>query len=71
MTTLLDRIWDANVVDSIGDGVDLLYIDRHLVQEVSSPQAFESLRLSNRTVRRPDRAIAVADHAVPTGWRRR
>ena len=66
MTTLLDRIWDAHVVDTISDGVDLLYIDRHLVQEVSSPQAFESLRLTNRRVRRPDRTVAVADHAVPT-----
>ncbi len=66
MTTLLDRIWNAHVVDTLGDGVDLLYIDQHLVQEVSSPQAFESLRQAGRPVRRPDRTVAVADHAVPT-----
>ena len=66
MTTLLDRIWDAHVVDHMGDGVDLLYIDRHLVQEVSSPQAFDGLRAAGRPVRRPGATIAVADHAVPT-----
>jgi 3-isopropylmalate/(R)-2-methylmalate dehydratase large subunit len=69
MTTLLDRIWDAHVVDTLGDGVDLLYIDRHLVQEVSSPQAFDGLRAAGRRVRRPDATIAVADHAVPTQGR--
>ncbi len=69
MATLLDRIWDAHVVDQAADGVDLLYIDRHLVQEVSSPQAFAGLRLTKRAVRRPDATIAVADHAVPTRGR--
>ena len=69
MTTLLDRIWDAHVVDTTPDGTDLLYIDRHLVQEVSSPQAFDGLRAAGRPVRRPDCTLAVADHAVPTRGR--
>jgi len=59
--TLLDRLWDAHEVAN-----DLLYIDLHLVHEVTSPQAFESLRLNGRTVRRPDRTLATADHNVPT-----
>ncbi len=66
MTTLLDRIWDAHVVDTTPDGTDLLYIDLHLVQEVSSPQAFDGLRATGRRVRRPEATLAVADHAVPT-----
>jgi 3-isopropylmalate/(R)-2-methylmalate dehydratase large subunit len=69
--TLLDRIWDAHVVDRLGDGTDLLYIDRHLVQEVSSPQAFAGLQAAGRAVRRPDATLAVADHAVPTQGRDR
>src|SRR4051795_1761797 len=60
-TTLFDKIWQAHeVTDS------LLYIDLHLVHEVTSPQAFESLRIEGRTVRRPDRTLATADHNVPT-----
>ena len=59
--TMLDKIWERHEVH---DG--LLYIDLHLVHEVTSPQAFESLRLAGRTVRRPDRTLATADHNVPT-----
>ncbi len=69
--TLLDRIWDAHVVETLGDGTDLIYIDRHLVQEVSSPQAFAALALAGRRVRRPDATLAIADHAVPTRHRDR
>jgi len=64
--TLFDKIWDSHVVDRQDDGVCLLYIDRHLVHEVTSPQAFEGLRMSDRKVRRPDATLAVADHNVPT-----
>lgn len=64
--TLYDKIWDSHLVDKSADGVCLLYIDRHLVHEVTSPQAFEGLRLRDRMVRRPDAALAVADHNVPT-----
>ena len=64
--TLFDKIWDSHVVEHIDDGTALLYIDRHLVHEVTSPQAFEGLRISGRRVRRPDATIAVADHNVPT-----
>ena len=64
--TLFDKIWDAHVVHRQDDGTCVLYIDRHLVHEVTSPQAFEGLRLSGRTVRRPDATLAVADHNVPT-----
>jgi len=64
--TLFDKIWDAHVVRD-----DLLYIDLHLVHEVTSPQAFEGLRLAGRTVRRPERTIATADHNVPTDGTRR
>ena len=64
--TLYDKIWDAHVVHEAEDGTCLLYIDRHLVHEVTSPQAFEGLRLANRTVRAPDKTIAVPDHNVPT-----
>jgi 3-isopropylmalate/(R)-2-methylmalate dehydratase large subunit len=64
--TLFDKIWDDHLVDRQPDGTCLLYIDRHLVHEVTSPQAFEGLRLSGRTVRRPDATLAVADHNVPT-----
>jgi 3-isopropylmalate/(R)-2-methylmalate dehydratase large subunit len=64
--TLFDKIWDSHVVDRQSDGTCLLYIDRHLVHEVTSPQAFEGLRLANRKVRRPDATIAVADHNLPT-----
>jgi 3-isopropylmalate/(R)-2-methylmalate dehydratase large subunit len=64
--TLFDKIWDAHVVDRMEDGTCVLYIDRHLVHEVTSPQAFEGLRLAGRQVRRIDATIAVADHNVPT-----
>src|SRR5919202_5074701 len=64
--TLFDKIWDAH---EVAEG--LLYIDLHLVHEVTSPQAFESLRLAGRTVRRPDRTLATADHNVPTDPRER
>jgi 3-isopropylmalate/(R)-2-methylmalate dehydratase large subunit len=63
--TLLDKLWDAHVVRTDGD-VTLLYIDRHLVHEVTSPQAFEGLRLAGRAPHRPDAAYAVPDHNVPT-----
>ena len=64
--TLFDRIWDSHVVDSRDDGTALIYIDRHLVHEVTSPQAFEGLRQAGRAVRRPGATLAVADHNVPT-----
>jgi 3-isopropylmalate/(R)-2-methylmalate dehydratase large subunit len=64
--TLFDKIWDAHVVDRLEDGTCVLYIDRHLVHEVTSPQAFEGLRLAGRKVRRVDANIAVVDHNVPT-----
>ena len=67
--TLFDKIWDAHVVDQQDDGTCLVYIDKHLVHEVTSPQAFEGLRLAGRTVRRPDATLAVADHNVPTSDR--
>src|SRR5262249_32293084 len=65
-TTLFDKIWDAHRVAELPTGETLLYIDRHLVHEVTSPQAFEGLRLSGRKVRRPDLTFATADHNVPT-----
>ena len=64
--TLYDKIWDAHIVDTTEDGTSILYIDRHLVHEVTSPQAFEGLRMAGRKVRRPDQTIAVPDHNVPT-----
>jgi 3-isopropylmalate/(R)-2-methylmalate dehydratase large subunit len=64
--TLYDKIWDDHVVDVQSDGTALLYIDRHLVHEVTSPQAFEGLRTTGRTVRAPQRTLAVVDHNVPT-----
>ncbi len=69
MPTLFDKIWDAHVVDRFEDGTAILYIDRHLVHEVTSPQAFEGLRLSGRRLRRPEATIAVVDHNVPTSDR--
>ncbi len=66
MPTLFDKIWEAHVVDRLEDGTAILYIDRHLLHEVTSPQAFEGLRLSGRRLRRPDATIAVVDHNVPT-----
>ncbi|GGO57008.1 3-isopropylmalate/(R)-2-methylmalate dehydratase large subunit [Roseovarius pacificus] len=64
--TLYDKIWDAHVVHEAEDGTSLLYIDRHLVHEVTSPQAFEGLRMAGRQVRKPENTIAVPDHNVPT-----
>jgi 3-isopropylmalate/(R)-2-methylmalate dehydratase large subunit len=64
--TLYEKIWDAHVVDQRDDGTALIYIDRHLVHEVTSPQAFEGLRKAGRTVRRPDLTLAVPDHNLPT-----
>ena len=67
--TLLDKVWDAHVVRVLDDGRSLIYIDRHLVHEVTSPQAFEGLRLAGRPVRRPDLTFATVDHNVPTAGR--
>ncbi|WP_368345394.1 3-isopropylmalate dehydratase large subunit [Pelagovum sp. HNIBRBA483] len=64
--TLYDKIWDAHVAHEDTDGTCLLYIDRHLVHEVTSPQAFEGLRMTGRDVRAPEKTIAVPDHNVPT-----
>ncbi|MEO1640665.1 MAG: 3-isopropylmalate dehydratase large subunit [Pseudomonadota bacterium] len=64
--TLYDKIWDAHVAHEAEDGTCLLYIDRHLVHEVTSPQAFEGLRMAGRQVRAPEKTIAVPDHNVPT-----
>jgi len=64
--TLYDKIWTEHIVHQQEDGTTLLYVDRHLIHEVTSPQAFEGLRLSNRQVRRPNLTLAVADHNVPT-----
>jgi 3-isopropylmalate/(R)-2-methylmalate dehydratase large subunit len=68
--TLYQKIWDAHVVERREDGTCLIYIDRHLVHEVTSPQAFEALRLAGRSVRRPDLTLAVPDHNLPTTARR-
>ena len=64
--TLFDKIWSSHLVDRQDDGTCLIYIDRHLVHEVTSPQAFEGLRLAGRRVRRPEATLAVPDHNVPT-----
>ena len=64
--TMYDKIWDAHVISDQGDGYALLYIDRHMVHEVTSPQAFEGLRVAGRQIRRPMQTLAVADHNVPT-----
>jgi 3-isopropylmalate/(R)-2-methylmalate dehydratase large subunit len=64
--TLYEKIWDAHVVDRRGDGTCLIFIDRHLVHEVTSAQAFEGLRVAGRPVRRPDLTLAVPDHNLPT-----
>ncbi|HYZ63326.1 MAG TPA: 3-isopropylmalate dehydratase large subunit [Acetobacteraceae bacterium] len=67
--TLFDKLWESHVVDRLEDGTCVLYIDRHLVHEVTSPQAFEGLRMARRRVRRPDATIAVVDHNIPTSDR--
>ena len=64
--TLYDKIWEEHLVHQQEDGTSLLYVDRHLVHEVTSPQAFEGLRLQNRKVRKPEFTLAVSDHNVPT-----
>jgi 3-isopropylmalate/(R)-2-methylmalate dehydratase large subunit len=64
--TLYDKLWDDHLVDEQPDGTCLIYVDRHLVHEVTSPQAFEGLRLSGRKVRAPEKTLAVVDHNVPT-----
>jgi 3-isopropylmalate/(R)-2-methylmalate dehydratase large subunit len=64
--TLYDKIWDDHLVDTQPDGTSLIYIDRHLVHEVTSPQAFEGLRMSGRKVRAPEKTLAVVDHNIPT-----
>src|SRR6266566_5041738 len=67
--TLFDKVWQAHVVKQLADGVSLLYVDLHLVHEVTSPQAFAGLRREGRRVRRPERTLATVDHNVPTGER--
>src|SRR5512138_2511809 len=67
--TLYDKIFEDHVVERQPDGTCLLYIDRHLVHEVTSPQAFEGLRMSGRKVRAPEKTLAVVDHNVPTSDR--
>ena len=64
--TLYDKIWNEHIVHQQDDGTALLYVDRHLIHEVTSPQAFEGLRLSKRKVRKANLTLAVADHNVPT-----
>jgi 3-isopropylmalate/(R)-2-methylmalate dehydratase large subunit len=64
--TLAQKIWDEHIVRSAAGEPDLLYIDLHLIHEVTSPQAFDGLRLNKRSVRRPDLTIATEDHNVPT-----
>ncbi len=64
--TIIDKVWDAHVVHSTPGEPDLLFVDLHLVHEVTSPQAFDGLRLAGRGVRRPDLTVATADHNVPT-----
>ena len=67
--TLFEKIWDAHIVEEKESGPSLIYIDRHLIHEVTSPQAFDGLRMNNRKVRRPDLTIATMDHNVPTNNR--
>jgi len=67
--TLYDKIWNEHIVHKQDDGTTLLYVDRHLIHEVTSPQAFEGLRLSKRKVRKPNLTLAVADHNIPTSNR--
>src|SRR6266498_1444195 len=67
--TLFDKIWDSHVIAPQGEGTYLIYIDLHLIHEVTTPQAFEGLKLAGRKVRRPDATMAVADHNIPTSNR--
>src|SRR5437870_12533428 len=64
--TLFDKIWESHVIAPQGEGTYLIYIDLHLIHEVTTPQAFEGLKLAGRRVRRPDATMAVADHNIPT-----
>src|SRR3712207_1996078 len=64
--TLVEKVWEKHVVRSVEGEPDLLYVDLHMVHEVTSPQAFEGLRLAGRKVRRPDLTLATMDHNVPT-----
>src|SRR6476660_2450069 len=64
--TLYDKIWNDHLVEEDHNGTALIYIDRHLVHEVTSPQAFEGLRMTHRKVRAPEKTLAVVDHNVPT-----
>ena len=64
--TLFDKVWDAHVVDSIDDGPHILYIDKHLIHEVTSPQAFAALEERGVPIFRPDQIVATADHNTPT-----
>ena len=64
--TIYDKIWQDHLVSDNDDGTSILYIDRHLVHEVTSPQAFEGLKIANRKVRRPEFTLATADHNIPT-----
>src|SRR3954454_20171764 len=68
--TLFEKVWDAHVVSQVPGGPALLYVDLHLVHEVTSPQAFEELRLQRRRLRRPELTVAAVDHNVPPGDRR-
>ena len=68
--TLYDKIFQKHLVDEKSDGTALLYIDHHLVHEVTSPQAFDGLKLANRPIRRPKTILAVADHNIPTSKNR-
>jgi 3-isopropylmalate/(R)-2-methylmalate dehydratase large subunit len=68
---MFDKIWESHVVSRRADGTCLLYIDRHLIHEVTSPQAFEGLRVGKRGVRAPQATIATTDHSVPTSNRDR
>ena len=65
-STLFEKIWESHEIVRSSGGLSLLYVDRHMIHEVTSPQAFESLRASNRRVRRPDRTVATVDHNIPT-----
>ena len=67
--TLFEKIWESHIVVEKQNSPTLIYIDRHLVHEVTSPQAFDGLRMNNRKVRRPDLTIATMDHNVPTSDR--
>ena len=64
--TLYDKIWNDHLVSENEDGTSIIYIDRHLVHEVTSPQAFEGLKIANRSVRKPNFTLATADHNIPT-----